>query len=445
MPVQQARPRISLPSGWHGRVKSAVLHTISLAHFSIVHARGMAAGHIRRRVRLSAQNERLRAECELQREEIRIKNARMAHIAPHRRPRYGPCERMAILELKAARGWSLKQTADTFLITAATIASWLARIDERGQDALLQLPVPVNRYPDFVRYMVQRLKTLCPTMGKVRIADTLCRAGLHLGATTVGRILREERIPDPGDAEDSTGRVVTASQPNHVWNVDLTVIPTSSGFWTSWSPFSFPQQWPFCWWVGVVLDHFSRSVVGICVFKACPSSGALQSLLNRTIRKAGTKPKYLICDKGKQFWCESFKDWCDRRGIDPRFGAVGKKGSIAVIERFIGSLKSECMDVIMVPFREEGFRRELALFADWYNEYRPHSGLDGWTPAEVHNGMKPDSQRPRYEPRARWPRNAPCAFPRASVAGNPDEAVQLEVRYQAGRRHLPIVMLNRAA
>jgi transposase InsO family protein len=352
---------------------------------------------------------------------------------------------MAILELKAARGWSLKQTADTFSVTAATIASWLARIDKRGQDALLQLPVPVNRYPDFVRYLVQRLKTLCPTMGKVRIADTLCRAGLHLGATTVGRILREERIPDPGDEEVSTGHVVTAKRPNHVWNVDLTVIPTSSGFWTSWSPFSFPQQWPFCWWVGVVLDHFSRSVVGICVFKACPSSGALQSLLNRTIRKAGTKPKYLICDKGKQFWCESFKDWCDRRGIDPRFGAVGKKGSIAVIERFIGSLKSECMDVIMVPFREEGFRRELALFADWYNEYRPHSGLDGWTPAEVHNGMKPDSQRPRYEPRARWPRNAPCASPRASVEGNPDEAVQLEVRYQAGRRHLPIVMLNRAA
>ncbi len=54
MPVQQARPRLSLPSGWHGRVKSAVLHTISLVHFSIVHARGMAAVHIRRRVRLSA-------------------------------------------------------------------------------------------------------------------------------------------------------------------------------------------------------------------------------------------------------------------------------------------------------------------------------------------------------------------------------------------------------
>ena len=108
MPVKQARPRIPLPSGWHGRVKSAVLHTISLAHFFIVHARGMAAGHIHRRVRLAAQNERLREECAMLQEEIRIKDARMAHIAPQRRPHYSSCERMTILELRAARGWSLK-------------------------------------------------------------------------------------------------------------------------------------------------------------------------------------------------------------------------------------------------------------------------------------------------------------------------------------------------
>ncbi|HBK80450.1 MAG TPA: hypothetical protein DDZ83_12420, partial [Nitrospinae bacterium] len=63
----------------------------------------MAAGHIRRHVRLAAQNERLREECSLLREEIRIKDARMDFITPHRRPRYGPCERMAILELRAAR------------------------------------------------------------------------------------------------------------------------------------------------------------------------------------------------------------------------------------------------------------------------------------------------------------------------------------------------------
>ena len=37
-----------------------------------------------------------------------------------------------ILEVKAARAWSLTQTADAFLVTPDTIASWLKRIDEAG-------------------------------------------------------------------------------------------------------------------------------------------------------------------------------------------------------------------------------------------------------------------------------------------------------------------------
>jgi transcriptional regulator with XRE-family HTH domain len=137
---------------------------------------------------------------------------------------------MAILELRAARGWSLKQTADTFFLTPATVTSWMKRINEKGSDALLQLREPVNKFPDFVRYIVQRLKTLSPSMGKVKIAETLCRAGLHLGVTTVGRILEEEPQPVTGDAPPNT-RVVTAKHPNHVWHVDLTTVPTSVGIW----------------------------------------------------------------------------------------------------------------------------------------------------------------------------------------------------------------------
>ncbi len=146
------RPRISLPKSWPRRVKSAVLHVISLAHYAIVRARGRAAGGASSQERFSAENERLSEECALLREEIRIKDLRMAQIPPHKRPRYRPQERMAILELRAARGWTIKQTADTFLITQATVSSWMRRIDEKGSGALLQLPEPVNKSPGFVRY-----------------------------------------------------------------------------------------------------------------------------------------------------------------------------------------------------------------------------------------------------------------------------------------------------
>ena len=150
-------PRIHLPRGWQGCVTSAVLYAIALAHYSIVYARAWAADSINARVRLAAENDRLHEECALLREELRLKDTRITQITPQRRPHYGPVERMAILELRAARGWSLKQTADTFFVTPATIAAWLKRIDDQGANALLQLREPVNKFPDFVRYIVQRL------------------------------------------------------------------------------------------------------------------------------------------------------------------------------------------------------------------------------------------------------------------------------------------------
>jgi len=62
---------------------------------------------------LKAENGRLRQEFALLQEEIRIKDGRMAQINPQRRPHYSPTERMAILELRAVRGWTLGQTADS--------------------------------------------------------------------------------------------------------------------------------------------------------------------------------------------------------------------------------------------------------------------------------------------------------------------------------------------
>jgi hypothetical protein len=103
------------------------------------------------------------------------------------------------------------------LVTAETIASWLKRVDEQGPDAPVQLPEPVNKYPDFVRYVVQRLKSLCPMLGKMKIAQILARAGIHLGVTTVGRILKEKPQPvPPGKDLDTAGknRVVTAKYPS---------------------------------------------------------------------------------------------------------------------------------------------------------------------------------------------------------------------------------------
>ena len=440
----------SLPAGWPASVKSAVLHVISLAQFAAAHTRGWAANSINARVRLKAELNHAKQEIAVLREEIRIKDARMAHIPPHRRPFYPPAERLAILELKAARGWSLEQTARAFLVAAATIASWMKRLDERGPEALVQLRQPVNRFPDFVAYLVQRLKTLCPTMGKVKIAQTLARAGLHLGQTTVGRILKEKPRPampaPPSDAGTGKDRVVTANYPGHVWHVDLTVVPTALGFWCSWPPLALPQSWPFCYWVAVVVDHFSRRAMSATAFGSQPTSAAVRGFLGRAIARAGRPPRYIVCGRGGQFDCNGFRDWCRRKGIRrPRYGAIGQHGSIAVVERFILTLKCLLAGLPFVPLRRKSFQRELDLMVEWYNGHRAHTWLGGRTPDEAYRGAFPANRRPRFEPRARWPRGSPCARPHALVRGTPGVRLELEVSFHAGRQHLPVVTLRRAA
>ncbi|MEX0677396.1 MAG: helix-turn-helix domain-containing protein [Pirellulales bacterium] len=149
MSTRSRRLSPPLPAGLRGFVKSAVL-TISLAHYTTVAARGQAADLCDARRRCTRTGERRDQELPLLREEIRIKDARMPQIPALRRPRYRPTERLAILELKATHGWSLMQTASRFLVTPATISAWQRRIDKDGPDALLALPRPVNKFPQFV-------------------------------------------------------------------------------------------------------------------------------------------------------------------------------------------------------------------------------------------------------------------------------------------------------
>jgi transposase len=150
-----------------------------------------------------ARIHQLESEVAKLREELRIKDARMQRIDPQRRPQYTTVERMAILELRAMRGWNKAETARRFFVTDDTIRAWIRRVDD---DSLIQTRTPVNRFPDYVRYAVQQIKLFCPTLGKVKIAYKLARASIHIGKTTVGRILKEKPVNAPDPTTDDTDK-----------------------------------------------------------------------------------------------------------------------------------------------------------------------------------------------------------------------------------------------
>jgi len=163
-------------------------------------------------------------------------------MAPQKRPHYLPTERMAILQLRTARGWSVPQTTAVFHVTALTITDWILRLETKGRERFVALAEPVNKFPDFVRQAVKQVKSLCPRQG-------------------------------------------------------------------------------------------------IQCFDKRPTSREVREFLSRTTRRTGAKPRYLVVDIGVQFWSRGLKSWCRSRSIRPRFGAVGQRGSLALIERLIHTLK----------------------------------------------------------------------------------------------------------
>jgi transposase InsO family protein len=207
----------------------------------------------------------------------------------------------------------------------------------------------------------------------------------------------------------------------------MTTVPTA-GFWVPWAPFCLAQVWPFCWWVIVVMDHFSRAVVGFAVFKKQPTADEVIEFMAKAIRAVGAAPKHLISDQGSQFTSDKFRGWCSTkpRNIKQRFGAVGDYGSIAIVERLIRSIKNKCTRRILVPLSNEGVRSEITLYISWYNQHRPHQALGGRIPINVYFGI--DDEITRFETR-----------------GEDAVPIQLTVTRFESRRHLPIVELKRAA
>jgi len=237
----QAVDSLRLPKGWRSHVRNAVLNVVGIVRVAMLAGREAL---IENGAAKDARIRQLESEVALLREELRINGARMKRMPSHRRPQYSAIERMAILQLRAMRGRNKAETARHFVVTDDTVRAWLRRVDN---DSLVQTESPVNRFPDFVRYAVQQIKLFCPTLGKLKSADMLARAGIHIGKTTVGRILKEKPAKAPDRVDDSGKQCrIVSRYPGHTLHADLTAVTISGGFWTNWIPHATWQRWPVC-------------------------------------------------------------------------------------------------------------------------------------------------------------------------------------------------------
>ena len=67
----------------------------------------------------------------------------MERLETHRRPHDPPTKRLTVIELCAARGWSLARTGQIFLLTPLTITSWMGRLDPVNSSGCIR-PTPAD-------------------------------------------------------------------------------------------------------------------------------------------------------------------------------------------------------------------------------------------------------------------------------------------------------------
>jgi transposase InsO family protein len=152
--------------------------------------------------------------------------------------------------------------------------------------------------------------------------------------------------------------------------------------------------------VAVVFDAFSRMPLSAKVFSKEASALGIARFVARATKRHG-QPAHFVSDHARCFTGQVFRHKLRSLGVKQRFGAVGKKGSIALIERLWRTLKDTLGLRLLRPLAAEDLMEKVELGLLHYAHFRPHQDLDGATPAEVYFGRTPSHLSAIPPPRGR--------------------------------------------
>lgn len=165
-------------------------------------------------------------------------------------------------------------------------------------------------------------------------------------------------------AENLLNRAFNLKAPNRAWVADITYLWTQEG-------------WLY---IAAVVDLFSRRVVGWAMaehMRETLVTDALQMALGRRRPQAGLLHH---SDQGAQYASASYQALLREAGITVSMSRKGNCWDNAVMERFWGSLKSECTDKQRYATRHAAKVDVIHYIEMFYNSKRLHSTLGYLSP-----------------------------------------------------------------
>jgi len=281
-----------------------------------------------------------------------------------RRPRFTPGDRLLLAALSRLLPRSLWPA---FVVRPETLLRWHRRLVANHWTYPHRRP---GRPPirDEVRELVLRLARENVSWGYVRIVGELRKLGIDVSATLVRNVLRASGVPPAPQRGELDWRSFLRQQAATTLACDFLSVDT-------------------------VLLRRLYVLVFICIgsrrieYVACTSNPDSAWMLQQArnllmaLDDRGQQPRLLIHDRDAKF----------SRAFDTIFRAEGMNvirtpfqapNANAHIERWVGSVRRECLDRLLILSRRQ-LERVLRVYVRHYNERRPHRALDLQPPDPV--------------------------------------------------------------
>jgi len=320
------------------------------------------------------------------------KSKKPARKSKRSHPVYTAELRRKAVRLHLDRGLKLDLVAQAIGADRTTVWNWVDRYRKHGEAGLEAHPgrrgPSTPKIHPAVHEAIVAVKQEHPAFGVRRIAQWLQRS-LFLPASpeTVRRTLHQAAVPLPPPQQKrrrnrAKPRFFERATPNQLWQSDI---------------FTFQQNGQNAHAIAFIDDH-SRFIVGIGLYRAAVTENVLE-VYRRATAQYGA-PKEMLTDQGRQYavWQGKtrFQRELSRDHVDHILCRPHHPMTQGKIERFWKTLWGEFLERTRFDTIEQAVER-TALWVQYYNHKRPHSGIGNVCPAEryfaIHKEMRETIER----------------------------------------------------
>ena len=243
----------------------------------------------------------------------------------------------------------------------------------RKYHRLFSSPVPEEAGPtgpsEALIQAIVELKSRNPRFGCPRIARIVSHTfGVDIDKNVVYRVLLKHHRPAPGGTGPSWLSFIGHTT-DSLWSVDL---------------FRCESIVLRSYWVLVVMDQFTRRLVGVAAHRGPVSAADFCRMFNAAIHERGT-PRYLSTDHDPLFEAHRWTANLRILEIDEIKTVPLVPLSHPFVERLVGTMRREFLDHVLF-WNAGDLERKLADFQTYYNAARGHAALEGHTPLTFAGG-----------------------------------------------------------